>query len=95
MRATMSARSELSPAQIGMLVVGYALLAVVAYFYLASGLVVPGPWLFILWAVMAVLILLAIRWWRRPALVLVLPFVAGLIWLAFVQGLGAVFDWTA
>ena len=91
----MKQASDLTAAQIGMLVVGYALLAVAAYLYLASGLVVPGPWLFILWAVIAVLIFLAIRWWRRPLLVLSLPFVAGLFWLAFVQGLGSVFDWTA
>jgi hypothetical protein len=94
MRA-MRASSELTPAQIGMLVVGYVLLAVTAYFYLASGLVVPGPWLFVLWAVMLVLIFLSIRWRRRPTLVLALPFVAGLFWLAFVQGLGSIFDWTA
>ena len=91
----MSARSELTPGQIGMLVVGYALLAVAAYFYLASGLVVPGPWLFILWGVMALLLFLAIRWWRRPILVLALPLVAALFWVAFVQGLGAIFGWTA
>ena len=91
----MSTRSDLTPAQMGMLVVGYALLAVAAYLYLASGLLVPGPWLFILWAVMLVLIFLAIRWWRRPLLVLALPFVAGAIWLALVQGLGSIFDWRA
>lgn len=89
------ADSELTAAQIGMLVVGYVLLGVAAYFYLASGLVVPGPWLFMLWAIMLVLIYLAIRWWRRPPLVLSLPFVAGAIWLAFVQGLGSIFDWQA
>lgn len=91
----MKQASDLTASQIGMLVVGYVLLAVAAYFYLASGLVVPGPWLFILWAVMALLIFLAFRWWRRPLLVLALPFVAGLIWLAFVQGLGSIFDWSA
>jgi hypothetical protein len=91
----MRAESELTAAQIGMLVVGYALLAVAAYLYLASGLVVPGPWLLILWALMLVRNLLAIRWWRRPLLVLILPLVAGAIWLAFVQGLGSIFDWLA
>jgi hypothetical protein len=91
----MKQASDLTASQIGMLVVGYVLLAVAAYFYLASGLVVPGPWLFILWAIMALLIFLAIRWWRRPLFVLALPFVAGLFWLALVQGLGSVFDWTA
>lgn len=90
----MKVGEELTPAQIGMLVVGYLLLAVATYFYLASGLLVPGPWLFVLWAVMLVLVYLSIRWWRRPVLVLALPFVAGLFWLAFVQGLGSIFDWT-
>lgn len=89
------ADSELTAAQIGMLVMGYVLLAVAAYVYLASGLLVPGPWLFILWGMMVVLLFLSVRWWRRPVLVLALPFVAGLIWLAFVQGLGSIFDWTA
>ncbi len=91
----MKASSELTPAQIGMLVVGYALLAVAAYLYLASGLLVPGPWLVVLWGVMLGLIIVAIRWWRRPLLVLALPFVAGLFWVAFVQGLGSLFDWSA
>jgi hypothetical protein len=85
----------LSPAQIGMLVVGYVLLGAIAYLYLASGLVVPAPWLWGLWAVGLVLIGLSIRWWRRPLLVLALPFVGALFWLAYVQGLGSLFDWTA
>jgi hypothetical protein len=85
----------LSPAQIGMLVVGYVLLGALAYLYLASGLVVPAPWLWGLWAVGLVMIGLSIRWWRRPLLVLALSFVGALFWLAYVQGLGSLFDWTA
>jgi hypothetical protein len=41
----------LSPGQIGMLVVGYVLLGALAYLYLASGLLVPAPWLWGLWAI--------------------------------------------
>jgi hypothetical protein len=73
MRREVRASSVLTPAQIGMLVVGYVLLAVLSYLYLASGLVVPAPWLWGLWAVMVVLIGLSIRWWRRPVLVLASP----------------------
>jgi hypothetical protein len=40
--AEVRASSVLTPAQIGMLVVGYVLLAVLSYLYLASGLVVPA-----------------------------------------------------
>lgn len=91
----MRGSSVLTPAQIGMLVVGYVLLAVLSYLYLASGLVVPVPWLWGLWAVMVFLIGLSIRWWRRPVLVLALPFVGALLWVAYLQGLGSLFDWSA
>jgi hypothetical protein len=93
----MAQRSErtLSPAQVVMLVVGYVLLVPLGYLYLVSGLVVPGPWIFLLWVAMLALIILAIRWWRRPILVLILPFAGALFWVVFVQGLGALFDWTA
>jgi len=95
MRHEVRASSVLTPAQIGMLVVGYVLLAVLSYLYLASGLVVPAPWLWGLWAVMVVLIGLSIRWWHRPVLVLALPFVGALFWVAYLQGLGSLLDWTA
>ncbi len=89
------AGSEPTAAQIGMLLVGYLLLGALGYVYLASGLVVPAPWLAGLWIALLVLIVLAIRWWRRPLLVLALPVVGALFWFAFVQGLGSLFDWTA
>ncbi len=78
-----------------MLVVGYVLLGILGYVYLASGLVVPVPWLLGLWIAMVVLIVLGIRWWRRPPLVLALPFAGAVFWFAYVQGLGSLFDWTA
>jgi len=89
------ASSVLTPAQLGMLVVGYVLLGGLAYLYLASGLLVPAPWLWGLWAIGVTLMGLSVLWWRRPLLVLALPFVGALIWLAYVQGLGSLFDWTA
>ena len=47
--------------------------------YLASGLMVPGPWLFILWAIWVVGLVLAWRTFRRrPALVLIFPPTAGM-----------------
>jgi hypothetical protein len=95
MRAVVRASSVLTPALLGMLVVGYVLLGALAYLYLASGLVVPAPWLWGLWAIGVALIGLSVLWWRRPLLVLALPFVGALIWLAYVQGLGSLFDWTA
>ncbi len=66
----------------------------VGFCYLTSGLVVPGPWLFLLWVVWlvlaAVLVRLAVRasWWTPAvpvvaAAVLVLTLVAGDTWLGW------------
>jgi len=89
------AGSEVTAVQVGMLLGGYLLLGALGYVYLVAGLVVPAPWLAGLWIALLVLIVLAIRWWRRPLLVLALPFVGALFWFAYVQGLGSLFDWTA
>jgi hypothetical protein len=89
------ARPELTGVQVAMLVAGYLLLAPLAYLYLVSGLVVPSPWLVPLWIAMVALIALAILWWRRPVLVLILPIAGLAFWFAYVQGLGALLDWTA
>ena len=78
-----------------MLVVGYLLLLPLAYLYLVSGLVVPAPWLVPLWIAMLLLIVLAVRWWRRPLLVVLLPFGGLAFWFVYVQGLGSMLDWTA
>jgi hypothetical protein len=74
-------------------VVGFGLHIVAGYFYLASGLVVPAPYLFVLWAVWIALLVLAIQrranlWW-----VLATPVVAAAFWFAFVTGLGTLLDW--
>ena len=74
-------------------IVGFGLHLVAGYFYLASGLVVPGPFLFVLWAVWITLLVLAFQrranlWW-----VVATPVVAALFWFAFVAGLGTLLDW--
>jgi len=73
-----------------------ALHLVVGYFYLVSGLVVPGYALLPLWAwwfVLAwVLVRLAVRrsWWSAA-----IPFIAAATWFAVVFGGGALLGWQA
>ena len=78
-----------------LVVLGFALHAVAGWWYVVSGLVVPGPYLYILWAAWVALLVIQIVNRRRPLLVLSVPFVAALFWLAFVQGLGSLLDWKA
>lgn len=46
-------------------VVGLLLMLPVGFFYLTSGLVVPGPWLLVLWALLLALLLAAAHLARR------------------------------
>ncbi len=46
-------------------VVAFLLLAPVGFFYAASGLLVPGPWLFLLWVLFVVLVVVAVLLARR------------------------------
>lgn len=76
---------------------GLGLFGIVAFFYLASGLVVPTwPWLIILnvvgaYALVMTIRLSAERWW----IALVGPVLAVAFWYAYVNLGGAVFGWTA
>jgi hypothetical protein len=76
-------------------VVGFALLLVAGFFYLAAGLIVPGPWLYILWVIWILLFVYAVRNWQRPVRVLVTPLVAAVIWFLYAQGGSWLFGWTA
>ena len=69
------------------MVLGLAAHLVVGFFYLAAGLVVPGPWLFVLWAVWLLLLVLAIRRRQRPPWVLAIP-VAAVVLLLVAVSLG-------
>jgi hypothetical protein len=46
-------------------VVGLLLMLPVGFFYLTSGLVVPGPWIFVLWVLFLALLLAAVQLARR------------------------------
>ena len=78
-----------------MRVLGFVLLVPVGLLYLASGLVVPQPWLTALWAVGAGVVAYAVRNRRRPGLVLAAPVVAVLVWVGAVSLGEALLDWTA
>lgn len=75
-----------------------ALLAMVpvGFFYAASGLVVPGPWLYLMW--LLYLGLLAAGVWlarRRSWWVLAVPVAAAVAWWATVSAGEAWLGWTA
>ena len=64
--------------------------------YLASGLMVPGPWLFILWAVWIVGLVLAWQTFlRRPAMVLLFPPAAVAFWFLYLTAGEQLLGWTA
>jgi hypothetical protein len=76
-------------------VLGYMLLLVAGFFYLVSGLVVPAPWLIILWVLWVALAVYAIRNRHNPWRVFATPFVAGALWFIYVEGGSRLFGWTA
>ena len=74
-----------------------ALLAMVpvGFFYLASGLLVPGPWLFLLWVVFLVLVSVGVRLFRhRSYLVLAVPVAAAVVWFGTLIAGEAWLGWT-
>jgi hypothetical protein len=74
-----------------------ALLAMVpvGFFYVASGLLVPGPWLFLLWVVFLVLVSVGVRLFRRRSyLVLAVPVVAAVVWFGMLTAGEAWLGWT-
>jgi len=74
-----------------------ALLAMVPVgsFYLASGLLVPGQWLFLLWVVFLVLVSVGVRLFRcRSYLVLAVPVVAAVVWFGTLSAGEAWLGWT-
>lgn len=89
--------SELTRAQKLGRSAGLALFAVVGFFYLASGLVVPTfPWLVILNAVGAVALVLTIRYSaKRWYIALVGPAAAMAFWYLYVNLGDALLGWTA
>jgi hypothetical protein len=76
-------------------VVAFLLLAPVGFFYAASGLLMPGPWLFLLWVLFVVLVVLAVLLARRRSYwVLAVPVLGGAFWWGFVSAGEAWLGWT-
>ena len=74
---------------------GFALLVPVGLLYLASGLVVPLPWLAGMYALFLGLVVVAVASRERPWRVLAVPAAGVLLWGAIVSAGEALFDWTA
>ena len=61
-------------------------MAPVGFFYAASGLLVPGPWLYLMWVLYLALLWLAIWLARRGSFaVLVVPVVAAVAWWSIIS----------
>lgn len=77
-------------------VIGIILYVMVGWFYLASGLMVPGPWLYILWAIWIGGLWVLTRVFRRnPVWTPAVPVGAAIVWVAFVQLGSSLLGWTA
>ncbi len=67
-----------------------------AFPYLASGLMVPGPWLFVLWAIWLAGAFLAWRTFqRRPVMVLLFAPAAVAFWFLYLTAGEQLLGWTA
>ena len=73
----------------------FVALVPVGFFYAASGLLVPGPWLFLMWLLFAVLVVIAVVLARRrTSWVLVVPVVGAGAWWAIVAAGEEWLGWT-
>jgi hypothetical protein len=81
--------------ELAFLAFGIVGLVLLGYVYLVSGLIVPVPYLYVLWGVWGALVVVAIWLRRRPPLVALVPVAGLLLWVIVAFGLGALLDWTA
>jgi len=76
-------------------VVAWLAMVPVGFFYAASGLLVPGPYLFMLWAAYVVLLVAAVLLTRRRSYwVLAVPVVSGVLWWSVISLGERYLDWT-
>ena len=76
-------------------VISWLAMVPVGFFYAASGLLVPGPYLFLMWAAYVVLLVVAVlltRW--RSYWVLAVPVVGGVLWWSVISAGEKWLDWT-
>jgi hypothetical protein len=77
-------------------VVGIALYLAVGVFYLGSGLVMPYPWVFGMWALwLCGLVVVARVFAESRKWTPVVPVLAMVLWVAIVQMGSWIFGWTA
>jgi hypothetical protein len=76
-------------------VVAWLAMVPVGFFYAASGLLVPGPYLFLMWAAYVVLLVAAVLLTRRRSYwVLAVPVVGGGLWWGVISLGERYLDWT-
>ncbi len=76
-------------------VVALLAMAPVGFFYAASGLLVPGPWLYLMWLLYLVLLGLAVWLARRGSYaVLAVPVVAAVAWWGVISLGEAYWAWS-
>jgi hypothetical protein len=76
-------------------IVALLAMAPVGFFYAASGLLVPGPWLYLMWLLYLVLLWLAIWLARRGSFtVLVVPVAGAAAWWSVISLGEAYWGWT-
>ena len=68
----------------------------IGWLYLGTGLVVPFPWYFVMWiAWLGGLIVLSRVFRARPALTVLVPIGALVLWVTYVQVGSWLFGWSA
>lgn len=72
-----------------------ALYLAIGYLYVVSGLGVPTPFLFLLWASWGALLAIAFRHRHDMRYLVGIPVSAAILWAAIALGLGAMLDWQA
>ena len=93
-----SVSAERSPRAVGPIVAtvfGYVLLLATGFFYLVSGLIVPFPYLFVMWALWIALVGVAILKRSDWRVVAAAPFVSIGLWFGIVWAGERFLGWTA
>jgi hypothetical protein len=76
-------------------IVALLAMAPAGFFYAASGLLVPGPWLYLMWLLYLVLLALSVWLARRGSYaVLAVPVVAAVAWWGIISLGEAYWGWT-
>lgn len=74
--------------------VAFLLMLPIGYFYITSGLVVPGPYLFLLWAAWGAFLTMAVMKRNDWRFVVAAPIGATVLWFATLWLGGTLLGWT-